>query len=297
MGNWVVNNSNIKLARPFNSFLFKYSVFSMNHPLAQSSDPIIQIQDLNLSFGSTVILQQVNFNLYQEQVLALIGPNGAGKSSLLQVMSGYIKANSGRVLYQGQNVCGLKPYQLMRLGWGRGFQTSSLMANLSLKEHLMAAFVAASNKPYWFWQSTQENISMQEKVYAILLQQDWLAIQDLQASQLSYANQRALDLILITIAQPSVLLLDEPTAGLSQSETRIWQEKFQALKKNKTVLLVEHDMELVFSVADQIAVLDQGQIIAVGTADQIKANKAVQQAYLGALEPGLTAACETSLKA
>ena len=258
---------------------------------------MLTVSNLSVQFGKRVLFDEVNVTFTQGNCYGIIGANGAGKSSLLQVMSGYIKANSGRVLYQGQNVCGLKPYQLMRLGWGRGFQTSSLMANLSLKEHLMAAFVAASNKPYWFWQSTQENISMQEKVYAILLQQDWLAIQDLQASQLSYANQRALDLILITIAQPSVLLLDEPTAGLSQSETRIWQEKFQALKKNKTVLLVEHDMELVFSVADQIAVLDQGQIIAVGTADQIKANKAVQQAYLGALEPGLTAACETSLKA
>ncbi len=247
------------------------------------STAIIQIQDLTLQLGQSTILQQVNLSIFKHEVLALIGPNGAGKSSLLQVMSGYLIANTGRIIFKQKNICGLKPYQIKKLAWARGFQSSSLFTNLSVKEHLIAGYIANSANPYSCFQRVLQQHDLQQHIYPLLQEFDLLEQQDAYPHQLSYAHQRALDLAILCVGKAKVLLLDEPTAGLSQSETHAWIHHFNHLRKNKTVLLVEHDMDLVFAVADRIAVLDQGQIIAIGSATEIQANDKVQQAYLGQL--------------
>ena len=258
------------------------------------SKVIIQIENLTLQLGKNTILQQLHFSIFQHEVLALIGPNGAGKSSLLQAMSGYLMANTGSIIFNQKNIRGLKPHQIQKLAWARGFQTSSLFVNLTVKEHLIAGFIANSAKPYSWIKSAVQQQAAEQQIRPLLKEFDLLEQQDAYPHQLSYARQRALDLAMLCVSQASVLLLDEPTAGLSQSETQAWIHNFKRLQQNKTVLLVEHDMDLVFAVADRIAVLDQGQIIAIGSATEIQANEKVQQAYLGQLMPsaGLLAGAE-----
>jgi branched-chain amino acid transport system ATP-binding protein len=245
------------------------------------SAAIIQIHNLTLQLGQNTILRQLNLSIFNNEVLALIGPNGAGKSSLLQVMSGYLMANTGSIFFNQKNIRGLRPYQIKKLAWARGFQTSSLFNNLTVKEHLIAGFIANSAKPYSCFKSVLQQHDLQQHIHPLLKEFDLLAQQDAYPHQLSYARQRALDLAILCVGQAKVLLLDEPTAGLSKSETQSWIHNFKRLRQNKTVLLVEHDMDLVFAVADRIAVLDQGQIIAIGSATEIQSNDKVQQAYLG----------------
>lgn len=247
------------------------------------SSAIIKIQDLTLRLGQNTILQQLHLNIFQDEVLALIGPNGAGKSSLLQVMSGYLMANTGTIIFNQKNIRGLRPHQIKKLAWARGFQTSSLFSNLTVKEHLIAGFIANSANPYSGFKSVLQQHDLQQQIHSLLQEFDLLEQQDAYPHQLSYARQRVLDLAILCVGQAKVLLLDEPTAGLSQSETQAWIHNFKRLRQNKTVLLVEHDMDLVFAVADRIAVLDQGQIIAIGSATEIQTNEKVQQAYLGQL--------------
>lgn len=254
-----------------------------NSTTLNNSQALIQVKELTLQLGQQLILQNLSLDIFQHEVLALIGPNGAGKSSLLQVLSGFVKASSGQVIYQTKNRLGIKPHQMKHLAWARGFQTSSLFANLTVKEHLIAGSVALSRHPYSFFRHSLLDPISSEKIRQLLQDFDLLKYQDAYPHELSYAHQRGLDLALLCIGQAKVLLLDEPTAGLSQSETTTWVQKFKYLRQNKTVLLVEHDMDLVFAIADRIAVLDQGQIIAIGSASEIQVHPKVQQAYLGQL--------------
>ena len=242
---------------------------------------VLQVLNVQQRFGKTEVLRGVDLCIAAGQRVALIGPNGAGKSTLFDLISGRQAPSSGQIWLHGQRIDGWTPQRIHRLGLARSFQTSQLFGQLSVLDNLRCAALWSLGYGYRFWQRLSRLRDVNERAQAVLEQIGLQAKQRVAAQDLAYAEQRALELGLTLVSGAPLLLLDEPTAGMSRSET----ERFTALIKQatagKTLLTVEHDMRVVFELADQIAVLLDGRIIAFDSPAQVRANPLVQQAYLG----------------
>ncbi|MGL6110731.1 MAG: ABC transporter ATP-binding protein [Rubrivivax sp.] len=243
----------------------------------------LELKDLRKAFGKTEIIRGTNLAVAPGERVAIIGPNGAGKSTLFNLISGRFGASSGEILLNGQRIDGLRPYEISRLGLARSFQVSNLFTRLSVFENLRCAVLWSLGYRYSFWKFLSNlddaNARARELMGMIKLEHK----HDTLAMNLTYAEQRALEIGITIASGAGVILLDEPTAGMSKSETKRFVELIREVTAGKTLLTVEHDMGVVFGLADKIAVLVYGEIIAFGAPEAVRADARVQEAYLGSV--------------
>jgi branched-chain amino acid transport system ATP-binding protein len=233
------------------------------------------------SFGNTSVIRDVNLTVMTGERHALIGPNGAGKTTLFNLISGYMKPTSGRILLKDEIVSGLRPYQINRRGLSRSFQVSNVFPNMSVWENIRCALLWATGHRYAFWKNIENLPEVRERTAQILQAMDLISRRDVPAGLLAYAEQRTLEIGITIAGRADVILLDEPTAGMSHAETERAVALIRRLTEGRTLLIVEHDMSVVFGLADRISVLVYGQIIASGTPEEIRGNPKVKEAYLG----------------
>ncbi|MBR7745250.1 ABC transporter ATP-binding protein [Undibacterium baiyunense] len=244
----------------------------------------LTLQEVKLQLGQTAILRGVDLQLKAGERLALIGPNGAGKSSLFNVISGRQTCSSGRIMLRDKDITRLPAYQIVRQGLNRSFQTSHLFTNLNVFDHLCCALIQRFSSPLMFWRRLKNEKQVIRNAEQLL---DLLALRerkDTIVRELSYAEQRLLEIGICIAGGADCILLDEPTAGMSRTDATRIVQLIRQLTTNKSLLIIEHDMQVVFDLADRIAVMVQGQIIACDTPQAIRANRQVQTAYLGAWE-------------
>ena len=243
----------------------------------------IELKDLRKSFGKTEIIRGTNLAVAPGERVAIIGPNGAGKSTLFNLISGRFGATSGEILLNGQRIDGLKPFEISRLGLSRSFQITNIFGRLSVFENLRCGVLWAMGYKYSFWKFLAGMDDANERAEKLMRDIRLDRKRDALAMNLTYAEQRALEIGVTIAGGANVVLLDEPTAGMSKSETARFIELIREVTVGKTLLTVEHDMGVVFGLADKIAVLVYGEVIAFDTPDAVRANHRVQEAYLGSV--------------
>ena len=241
----------------------------------------LELRDLRKSFGKTEIIRGTSLAVRPGERVAVIGPNGAGKSTLFNLISGRFGATSGDVLLHGKKIDGLAPYQINRLGLARSFQVSNLFTRLSVFENLRCAVLWSLGYRYAFWKFLAELRDANDRADEVMEMIKLRKRRDVLAMNLTYAEQRALEIGITIAGGASVILLDEPTAGMSRSETARFVNLIREITVGKTLLAVEHDMGVVFGLADRIAVLVYGEVIAFDTPEKVRADERVKEAYLG----------------
>jgi branched-chain amino acid transport system ATP-binding protein len=243
--------------------------------------PAIELRDVQKSFGNVKIIRDLNLTVAKGERHAIIGPNGAGKSTTFNLISGYIAPTSGDVLLEGEVISGLRPYQINRRGLSRSFQVTNVFANMTVWENIRCAVLWATGHRYAFWKNIDNLPEVRERTAQILQDISLMPRRDVLAGLLTYAEQRALEIGITVAGGAHVILLDEPTAGMSNAETERAVTLIRRLTEGRTLLIVEHDMSVVFGLADRISVLVYGHIIASGTPDEIRSDPKVKEAYLG----------------
>ena len=241
----------------------------------------LELKDLRKNFGKTEIIRGVNLAVHAGERVAVIGPNGAGKSTLFNLISGRFGPTSGEIILNGQHIEHMKPYEINRMGLSRSFQITNIFPKLSVFENLRCAVLWSLGYKYTFLKFLSGLKDANERAEQLMEMIRLEKKRDTLAMNLTYAEQRALE-IGVTIAGGSdVILLDEPTAGMSKSETSRFIHLIKEVTVGKTLLTVEHDMGVVFGLADKIAVVVYGEVIAFDTPEAVRANAKVQEAYLG----------------
>jgi branched-chain amino acid transport system ATP-binding protein len=243
--------------------------------------PAIELVDVHKNFGATQIIRGVSLTIETGTRQALIGPNGAGKSTLFNLITGKYPLSGGRIRVKGKDVTGRRPYELTRQGLSRSFQVTNIFPRLSAFENLRCSVLWSFGYRYSFWHFVDGLPDVRERAETVLEQINLAARRDVPAGVLTYAEQRALEIGIAIAGGSDVILLDEPTSGMSRAESEHVVQLIRQVTAGKTLLMVEHDMSVVFDLADRIAVLVYGQIIAHDTPERIRANAAVQEAYLG----------------
>jgi len=243
----------------------------------------LQLKDVHKSFGSTKIINGVSLEVRAGERHAIIGPNGAGKSTLYNLISGRFPVSSGQIFLGEAEITGLKPFQINRKGLSRSFQVTNIFHNLSVYENIRCAVLWPAGYRYSFWSRVGGLKEVRERAEETMQRIGLAKRRDVLAGVLTYAEQRALEIGITIAGGASVILLDEPTAGMSRTETAQAVQLIRDVTVGKTLVMVEHDMGVIFDLADRISVLVYGEIIATGAPAEIRANKAVQEAYLGTL--------------
>jgi branched-chain amino acid transport system ATP-binding protein len=245
------------------------------------TDILLQVTALCKSFGAVQATKDLSFSVTRNHIHALIGPNGAGKTTVVNQLSGDMFPDSGNILFNGTNVTGLKAYQRARLGIGRSFQITHIFENLTVAENMGLAICAHSGHNFKFLRHWKSSQTVTMELPTALERVDLLHRADLMASHLSHGEKRQLEVGMAMVGRPELLILDEPMAGMGPGGTTELTKLFRKLKGQMTILLVEHDMDVVFSLADQVTVLVYGEHLATGTPDEIRKNELVRAAYLG----------------
>jgi branched-chain amino acid transport system ATP-binding protein len=249
------------------------------------ADPVppcaLELKDLRKSFGKTEIIRGASLAVQPGERVAVIGPNGAGKSTLFNLISGRFPPSSGQVLLNGRRIDGKKPYEINRLGLSRSFQITNIFPKLSVFENLRCGVLWSLGYRYTFLKFLADLDDANERADELMHMIKLDKKRDVLATNLTYAEQRALEIGITIGGGAGVILLDEPTAGMSRSETRRFIELIKEVTVGKTLLTVEHDMGVVFGLADKIAVVVYGEVIAFDRPEAVRANRRVQEAYLG----------------
>jgi branched-chain amino acid transport system ATP-binding protein len=251
--------------------------------VSQPSEFALELLDVRKRFGKSEIIRGAQLQVRPGERVAIIGPNGAGKSTLFNLISGRFAPSSGEIRLQGQRIDGLKPYEINRRGLSRSFQVSNLFTRLSVFENIRCALLWSMGHRYAFWRFLADLEDVNERAEQLLEMLHLDKRRDVLAMNLTYAEARALEIGITIAGGSSVILLDEPTAGMSKSETKRFIQLIRQVTEGKTLLTVEHDMGVVFGLADKIAVLVYGEVIAFDTPEAVRANARVQEAYLGSV--------------
>lgn len=241
----------------------------------------LELRDLRKSFGKTEIIRGANLAVQAGERVGIIGPNGAGKSTLFNLISGRFAPTSGEVLLHGQSINGKEPYEINRAGLSRSFQITNIFPKLSVFENLRCGVLWSMGYRYTFLRFLSRMDAVNERAKQLMEQIGLQKKRDELAVNLTYAEQRALEIGITIAGGADVILLDEPTAGMSNSETGRFINLIREVTVGKTLLTVEHDMGVVFGLADKIAVVVYGEVIAFDTPENVRANQRVQEAYLG----------------
>ena len=248
-----------------------------------TAEPIIETKNLTIRFGGHVAVDHVSLRVEPFAFKSIIGPTGAGKTTLFNLLTGQYKATEGNVFLKGRDITDLGPAMRTRLGMGRSFQLTNIFPVLSVLENVRVAIQSRKGFGLNFWRNYLHFSESEDEAYAILqemlLDDKWAD----PASSLTHGEQRKLELAILMALEPKVLFLDEPTAGMSQEEVPAILEVLEKIKsaRNRTILLVEHKMDMIMSLSDSIAVLQDGKLIADGDPETIHRSKEVQEAYLG----------------
>jgi branched-chain amino acid transport system ATP-binding protein len=245
------------------------------------SDSILVLKHLRKSFGPTDIIRGVDLDLRSQERHALIGPNGAGKSTLFHLISGNLTPTSGEVLFDGISIGGRSPQEINCLGLSRSFQITNIFPKLTVFENLRLAVMRPHGLQYSLWRLIDRDRGLTEQTEGLMRQVRLERRADTIAGEMSYSEQRSLEIAMTLACDPKVILLDEPMAGMSNEETAYTADLIREVTQGRALLIVEHDMKVVFSISDRISVLVYGQVIATGTPEEIRNNSAVKEAYLG----------------
>ena len=245
------------------------------------SAPLLETRGLRKSFGALCVTDDLDLSVAPRGIHALIGPNGAGKTSLIKQLCGTMAPDGGRIIFAGRDITGLAAYRRARLGIGRGFQITSILPEFSVLENVALSVQAQSGSSFRFFRPAASERSLNVAALAVLEQVGLAARAGLRAGSLSYGEKRQLELALVLGTDPRLLVLDEPFAGAGPQETALLVPLLARLGADRAILLVEHDMEAVFALAQTISVLAQGRLIASGPPESIRTDAEVRRAYLG----------------
>jgi len=243
--------------------------------------PLLEVHGLTKSFGALLASDSIDLEIREGETHAVIGPNGAGKTTLIAQLAGNLRPDRGRVRFAGEDVTALSAPARSHRGFARSFQITSVYSEFTALENVMLAVQAHAGHSFRFWRPARGETALRSPARAILEEVGLGARSDVLAANLAHGEQRALEIATALATRPRLMLLDEPVAGMGAEETRRMIEFLSTLKGRKTIILVEHDMDAVFSLADRISVLVYGRIIATGTPEEIRANAEVRRAYLG----------------
>jgi branched-chain amino acid transport system ATP-binding protein len=242
---------------------------------------LLEVQDLSVHFGGLAAVKNVTFNIEEGERLGMIGPNGAGKTTLFNLLTGQLKPTSGRVVFKGQDITHKPVYARTQLGMARSFQITSLFPNETVLTNAKIALQGTRSGRYRIWGVFTGDKGLQASAQQMLESIDLWDKQGEVVSSLAYGEQRKLEMGLSLASEPELLLLDEPSCGLTPTESADITERIRALGKKITVLMIAHDMDLVFGVAERIILLHFGEISCEGTCDEIRANQTVKDIYMG----------------
>ena len=244
-------------------------------------EPLLRIDRLTKRFGGVVASDNIALDVFPGELHAIIGPNGAGKTTLIGQLTGEIVPNAGHILFDGQDISGLPVYERSQLGLARSFQITSLFLDVTALDNAALAVQAHHGHSFRFWADARKETALREPARAALERVGLAERGGAIVASMSHGEHRQLELAMALATRPRMLLLDEPMAGLGPEESARMVETLRALKRGFTILLIEHDMEAVFALADRISVLVYGRVIASGPPDEIRTNEEVRQAYLG----------------
>jgi branched-chain amino acid transport system ATP-binding protein len=249
--------------------------------MSKNPQPILTLSAVRKVFGETEIIRGVDLELRDGQRHALIGPNGAGKSTVFHLISGHYAPDEGRIIYDGHEIQGASPEYINRLGLARSFQITNIFPKLSVFENLRIAVMRRHGLQNTLWRFISSYATVREDTDRLLEQVRLQGRRDAIAGELSYSEQRSMEIAMALASEPKVILLDEPMAGMSHEETDYAIDLIKSATQGRSLLIVEHDMDAVFSLCDRISVLVYGQVIATGTPEEIRNNQKVKEAYLG----------------
>jgi branched-chain amino acid transport system ATP-binding protein len=250
--------------------------------MTTSAPPAIRLGNLRKSFGRLEIIRGVDLSVETGEIHAVIGPNGAGKSTLFNLISGRLRPSSGTIELGGVRSEGRAPEEVAALGLSRSFQVSSIFRDMSVFENLRCALFQSCGKAASFWRSVDTDDELNGRTDELLCRIGLEKLVNTAAGEITYADQRALEVGITIAGGAKTILLDEPTAGMSKPEAEHMVQLIRTVARGRTVVIVEHDMGIVFGLADRVSVLVYGEVVATGTPGQIRSDAAVQEAYLGA---------------
>lgn len=242
---------------------------------------ILHIQDLHKSFGRTKIINGISLKVSEGQRHAIIGPNGAGKTTLFHLITGNYKPDSGKIGFNGDDITGLATHKISRLGLARSFQITNVFPGLSVLENVRAVTLSKHRIRFNSFRLVGRMVRVNQESIKILDQIGLADKRDDLAGELAYGQQRALEIGLTLASDPQMILLDEPTAGMSMDETREAVKLIDRVTRGKTLVIIEHDMKVVFTLADIITVINYGEVLASGLPEEIRGHAEVKKAYLG----------------
>jgi len=242
---------------------------------------MLRLEGIGKHFGGVVATDRVSLEVRQGEVHALIGPNGAGKTTLVGLISGALAADGGGIFFEEKNITGMKQHDRVRSGLARSYQITSIFRKFSVLDNLALAVQARSGSSFSFWRPLEKETALFEEASSILGEIGLQEKKNHVAATLAHGEQRALEVGLALATQPKLVLLDEPMAGMGPEESRRMIELIERIRAGVTVLLVEHDMDAVFRLADRISVMVDGRVIATDSPEKIRANPEVRKAYLG----------------
>jgi branched-chain amino acid transport system ATP-binding protein len=242
---------------------------------------LLSLRGLRKSFGETEIIRGVDLQVHAGERHALIGPNGAGKSTLFHLVSGNLRPTAGEIVLAGQRIDGWSPQRVNRAGLARSFQITNIFPRLSVLENVRIAVMQRRRVQYTFWRRLEALRSVREASEQLLERVRLQRQAHTLAGEMSYSEQRSLELAMTIASEPQIVLLDEPMAGMSREETQYTAELIREVSVGRALLLVEHDMDVVFALGERVSVLVYGQVIASGSPDEIRRHQGVREAYLG----------------
>jgi len=241
----------------------------------------LELRDIHHDFSGLQVLTGIDLEVREGERHAVIGPNGAGKSTLFNIITGRYAPRSGRVLYRGRDITGAAPHRIARLGVGRSFQIINTFPRLTVFQNVRSAVLSRRHMRLDAWSLLDRQTDVSREAEETLGMVGLLDRRDVLASELSYGDQRELEIALTVATRPDLVMLDEPTAGLNSDDTRRAVALIRQVTEGRTLVMVEHDMEVVFNLADRISVIYYGRVLATGTPDEIRTNEEVKRAYLG----------------
>ena len=247
----------------------------------RGGEPVLELKGLSKSFGGLHAVRDVTLKIMPGDRKAIIGPNGAGKTTLFNLITGIFPATSGQVLLFGQDVTSWPSHRRTALGMARTFQVTHLFPKLTVLDNVLLAIKGLRKSKFVMWRFLSSYRDVYEKAHGLLERAEFLDRKDTEVRYLSHGEQRQLEIVLGLASDPKVLLLDEPAAGLSSGESTEMVKFLMSLDPNLAILLIEHDMDVVFDVADQISVLHFGEVLVTGSSEQIRRSEKVQEIYLG----------------
>ena len=245
---------------------------------------ILETKGLYHDFSGLKVLFDVNLEIEEGERHAIIGPNGAGKTTLFNLITGTYKPSQGKVFFKGKDITGKPPFRLARLGMGRSFQITSTFDKQTAFQNIRMGILSRRGIRFNMFRRVDKMQAVTEETEEVLKRINLIGERDIPASDLFYGKHRSLEVSMAMSTNPDLVMLDEPTAGMSKDETRNAVELIRQLTENRTMVIIEHDMEVIFSLADRITVLHYGAILATGKPEEIKNNQEVKDAYLGNVE-------------